>query len=359
MWPIFISSKYPSFPLLYSGLSIWKFQTHAFAVTDYGYSCHYNRQIKKRGRARRSDKVAAEGTSSARLTNGDHSHGGGDETRPDGTPLNLNSRGDSHSTSLDSQNSGRRANGADQPGGYAERGPLTSLTSSTPRSTGDGATPFPMDGSFTIEHRPGTLHNGVDGYDQSLRSDAADAFARPPPRPRLLSSTSATGPAPGPATLLNFNLASPQSLDGPTTSGQHGSMYSGCRYRCLDPLLPYLGDTFPVSVACDLLDVFLLDPGTSLFRFSSPYILTRIFRKKSLLHPTNPRQLSPALLATILWCCAQTADISVLLVPGSRSRLTNALYELATSLLVRRDPDRWRRIHGKYSHFVITFKLGD
>lgn len=119
-----------------------------------------------------------------------------------------------------------------------------------------------------------------------------------------------------------------------------------CRYRFLDPLLPYLGDGFPVSVACDLLDVFMLDPGTSLFRFSSPYILTRIFRKRSLLHPTHPRQLNPALLATMLWCCAQTADISVLLVPGSRSKLANALYELATSLMAKRDPDRWRRIHG-------------
>jgi hypothetical protein len=207
-------------------------------------------------------------------------------------------------------------------------------------------TPFPMDGSFVIDHRPGTLHHNNDGYDHSLSQDAADAFVRPLPRPRLLSSTSATGPAPLSTTLLNFNLASPQSLDGPTTSGQQGSMHSSCLYRCLDPLLPYLGDTFPVSVACDLLDVFLLDPGTSLFRFSSPYILTRIFRKKSLLHPTSPRQLTPALLATILWCCAQTAEISVLLVPGSRSRLTNALYELATSLLARRDPDRWRRIPG-------------
>lgn len=203
-------------------------------------------------------------------------------------------------------------------------------------------------------------HRGstADGYPFDHAVDTT--FARPP-RPRLMSNSStavaaaAAAGAAFPATtpLFGFNLASPKSLDGPTTSGrQHSSAGgdAGCRYRCLDPLLPFLGDSFPVSVACDLLDVFLLDPGTSLFRFSSPYILTRIFRKRSLLHPTHPRQLTPALLATILWCCAQTADISVLLVPGSRSKLTNALYELATSLMAKRDPDRWRRIHGRASH---------
>lgn len=141
---------------------------------------------------------------------------------------------------------------------------------------------------------------------------------------------------------INFGLPNPADIDRQSSTGGHGSE---CRHRCLEPLLPYMGHNFPVSVACDLFDVYLLDPGASLFRFSSPYILTRIFRKKSLLGP-NPRPTSPALLATILWCCAQTADISVLLVPGSRSKLTNALYELTTYLISRRDPDRWRRIHG-------------
>lgn len=119
-----------------------------------------------------------------------------------------------------------------------------------------------------------------------------------------------------------------------------------CRYRCLDPVLPYLGDIIPASVACDLLDVYLTEPGSSLFRCASPYIITRIFRKKALLHPTSPRQTTPALLATMLWCSAQTADIVLLHVPGSRAKICNALYKLATTLITERDPDRWRRIHG-------------
>ena len=119
-----------------------------------------------------------------------------------------------------------------------------------------------------------------------------------------------------------------------------------CRYRCLDPVLPYIRDIIPASVACDLLDVYLTEPGSSLFRCASPYILTRLFRRKSLLHPTQPRPTTPALLATMLWCSAQTADIVLLHVPGSRSKICNALYELATTLISDRDPDRWRRIHG-------------
>lgn len=136
----------------------------------------------------------------------------------------------------------------------------------------------------------------------------------------------------------------------PEVQKQHNSLYKApsadCRYRCLEPVLPYLRDIIPASVACDLLDVYLTEPGSSLFRCASPYILTRIFRKNSLLHPTHPRQTTPALLATMLWCAAQTADIVLLHVPGSRAKICNALYDLATALISDRDPDRWRRIHG-------------
>lgn len=158
--------------------------------------------------------------------------------------------------------------------------------------------------------------------------------------------------------LPHLNILSPRafadeaSIDQ-TLTPQPGAAAFECRYPCLYPLLPFFSDTFPASLACDLFDVYLVDPGTSLFRCASPYIMTRIFRKKSLLHPTNPRPTSSALLATILWCCAQTADLSMLLVPGSRSKLTDFLYELAVSLINCRDPDRWRRVHGRCLTFFL------
>lgn len=93
-----------------------------------------------------------------------------------------------------------------------------------------------------------------------------------------------------------------------------------CCYRFLDPVLPYLRRIIPASVACELLDIFLTDPGSSLFRGASPYILTRIFRKKGITHSASPRRATSALLATILWCVAQTADVMLLHVPGTRAR---------------------------------------
>lgn len=119
-----------------------------------------------------------------------------------------------------------------------------------------------------------------------------------------------------------------------------------CRYPFLHPVIPYIRDIISVSTACDLFDIFLTDPGSSLFHCASPFILTKIFRKKSLLHPTKPRRTTPALIATILWCVAQTADIMILQVPGSRPRIVNQLYDVITSLISQRDPDRWRHVDG-------------
>ncbi|KAH6977423.1 hypothetical protein BKA56DRAFT_486916 [Ilyonectria sp. MPI-CAGE-AT-0026] len=119
-----------------------------------------------------------------------------------------------------------------------------------------------------------------------------------------------------------------------------------CRYPFLHPVIPYIRDIISVSTACDLFDIFLTDPGSSLFHCASPFILTKIFRKQSILHPTKPRRTTPALIATILWCVAQTADIMILQVPGSRPRIVNQLYDVITSLISQRDPDRWRHVDG-------------
>lgn len=136
----------------------------------------------------------------------------------------------------------------------------------------------------------------------------------------------------------------------------HKAPNDDCWYKFLEPILPYIHNIIPASVACDLLEIFLTDPGSSLFRVASPYILTRVFRKKSITHPTNPRYTTPALLATILWCVAQTADVMMLHVPGTRAKIVNDLYDLATSLISERDPDRWRRIHGEPA-FIISLLI--
>lgn len=137
----------------------------------------------------------------------------------------------------------------------------------------------------------------------------------------------------------------------------HKAPTENCCYKFLAPVLPYIRNIIPASVACELLDIFLTEPGSLLFRVASPYILTRIYRKKSITHETNPRYTTPALLATILWCVAQTADVMILNVPGSRAKIVNDLYDLATSLVSDRDPDRWRRIHGMVTCPFHSFQL--
>ncbi|KAH8195705.1 hypothetical protein TruAng_010136 [Truncatella angustata] len=135
------------------------------------------------------------------------------------------------------------------------------------------------------------------------------------------------------------------SLPSPMSVWQSSSLpaTSHCRYPVLQPLLPHLNGILSVSTACELFDVYLTDPGSSLFKFAPPYILTRIFRRKSLLHPTSPRPMSCALLAAILWCCAQAAEVPSLLAPGARSRTTRTLYNLAVSLINEKATGRWWR----------------
>ncbi|CEL09272.1 hypothetical protein ASPCAL12411 [Aspergillus calidoustus] len=134
----------------------------------------------------------------------------------------------------------------------------------------------------------------------------------------------------------------------PSASGSQKSSLqaSACRYPCLRPLLPALSGILSPATACDLLDIFFSEPGSPLCFTHSPYVLSPVFRKMSVLHPSKPRQMSPALLAAMLWCVAHTADCRVFYLPGSRQRIVNELYGVTMSLLRRRDMDNWRRVPG-------------
>ncbi|KAI9044990.1 fungal specific transcription factor domain-containing protein [Aspergillus affinis] len=132
-----------------------------------------------------------------------------------------------------------------------------------------------------------------------------------------------------------------------TNSNENGQQQPiPCRYPCLERILPGLKGFMSANEACDLLDTFFSGPGNSLSSTHSPYVLTTVLRKKSLLHRTKPRPTSPALLATMLWCVAQTADSRIYYVPGARERITNHLYSLAMSHLRLRDTDNWHRVAG-------------
>ncbi|KAH0552844.1 hypothetical protein GP486_006955 [Trichoglossum hirsutum] len=106
------------------------------------------------------------------------------------------------------------------------------------------------------------------------------------------------------------------------------------RYPVLRPLLPHTSQILPVPVACDLLDYYFTSSSSTFTQPLSPYILGYVFRKRSFLHPTNPRPCSPALLAGMLWTAAQTSDAPFLTMPPSaRARTCQKLLELTVSLL--------------------------
>ena len=83
-----------------------------------------------------------------------------------------------------------------------------------------------------------------------------------------------------------------------------------------------------------LLDLYFASSSSALMHPTSPYVLGYVFRKHSILHPTKPRQCTPALLASMLWVVAQTSDAAFLTAPpSSRGRICQRLLELTVGLL--------------------------
>lgn len=122
---------------------------------------------------------------------------------------------------------------------------------------------------------------------------------------------------------------------------------TGRPYRCLDSVLPYLQDILSPAEAMEMLEVYFNDEHNSAFKSSSPYMLAHVLHPSSVLHPTNPRPISAALLATIFFCVCQTADMRIFDTPGARERLSVDLYRLSLKLLEREDPDNYFRTSGR------------
>ncbi|RDA91787.1 hypothetical protein CP533_2821, partial [Ophiocordyceps camponoti-saundersi (nom. inval.)] len=311
---------------------------------EYGYTCRYNREVKKRGRL-------------PAPTSRNNIHHASPPTTPPASKAasSAGSIGPKHARGDEGQ--GPRE-GADAPqqmmaGRSAHAMSIPSLTQAalhlSPRAI------VSADGPPIRSRAASSVPEGPLAESDMLISDDSASYASP------ATGVASTDLGRGGTGRRRTSFRSAASNDPPRASVStatsvpdgflpdvlHQAPSDECCYRFLDPVLPFIRRIIPASVACELLDIFLTDPGSSLFRGASPYILTRVFRKKSITHPTNPRHTTPALLATILWCVAQTADVMLLHVPGTRARVVNDLYDLATSLVSERDPDRWRRIHGR------------
>lgn len=131
-----------------------------------------------------------------------------------------------------------------------------------------------------------------------------------------------------------MNMSSPRAQYASHVPPQNHYSHPSLRYPVLEPLLPHLGSLMPVSLACDLIELYFASSSSAQMHPMSPYVLGFVFRKRSFLHPTKPRQCQPALLASILWVAAQTSDAPFLTsVPSARAKICQKLLELTVSLL--------------------------
>ncbi|KAL2266994.1 hypothetical protein VTJ83DRAFT_4271 [Remersonia thermophila] len=159
-----------------------------------------------------------------------------------------------------------------------------------------------------------------------------------------LSAYPMGGEAASPGGWMNMSSPPPQFASHVTAPPPNAAAYphpaaaaaasAQLRYPVLEPLVPHLGNIIPLSLACDLIDLYFSSSSSAQMHPMSPYVLGFVFRKRSFLHPSKPRQCQPALLASMLWVAAQTSDAPFLTsVPSARGKICQKLLELTVSLL--------------------------
>lgn len=211
---------------------------------------------------------------------------------------------------------------------------------------------------YSLEHpHPAnfTDNDHLRGYDrapveESRNGDDIENHQRPAGHHPVRRISQIINPPPVPPTLSNSAQRGPPAIQTATSQPFRSfelPRHNGCRYKCLEPVMPLLEDIVEAKTACDLLEFYFAEPDSALFRHASPYVLSPVIRKHSLLHATNPRRTTSALLVTILWTCAQTCDLPLLLLPGRRGQVCEKLRLLAMSLVHERDREHWHRALGK------------
>ena len=151
---------------------------------------------------------------------------------------------------------------------------------------------------------------------------------------RMGTSPLSAYPMAGDATSPEWMSMSSPPPQYQTQIPQNNYTHSPLRYPVLEPLVPHLANIIPLSLACDLIDLYFASSSSAQMHPMSPYVLGFVFRKRSFIHPSKPRHCQPALLASILWVAAQTSDAPYLTsVPSARGKICQKLLELTVSLL--------------------------
>ncbi|KAI0132199.1 fungal-specific transcription factor domain-containing protein [Xylariales sp. AK1849] len=332
---------------------------------EFGLGCEYIRERKKRGKASRKD-LAQQVAAQAAAQNGQQSPLSGDndssgEQRMDDSM----SKPESHSNSSEkaindladdamerSQRTGSLDSLADlsshQPHlathpGPTERDHLDSPTSLDLNAYGAAQNPYDRQG-MGAHMMAGSSHNTYGPGQAHLSTYPDIPYALHTQSPTDYSANASAGFRLGTSPLSAYPIAgettSPgwMSMSSPPPQYQshipQNNYHQQLRYPVLNPLVPHLGNIIPVSLACDLIDLYFASSSSAHAHPMSPYVLGFVFRKRSFLHPSKPRRCQPALLASILWVAAQTSDAPFLTsIPSARGKICQKLLELTVNLL--------------------------
>lgn len=343
---------------------------------EFGLTCEYARERKKRGKASRKDIAAAQAAAAA-ADNNDTSPKSGNENSseeayaradvPKGVKRRRSS-GEFHTPQLppprsNSMNNQQRHGHVPMPsGGSVTSNPMTESNGMQARSmpmdhqTPGVGLPTPRMPTAPMQERGMSVgmseYGSIDDYHRSILHPAATVTGHnilhsgPSSMPHSMiqggtitgygdspyavpSPNSQQGMAGHPYPMRESPLSggflgqspvgnSPGWLSLPSPSAalyphlQHAPSNQTLRYPVLRPLLPHISAIIPIGLACDLLELYFSSTSSVFMQPQSPYVLGYIFRKRSFLRQTNPRVCSPALLASMLWVAAQTSESAFL-----------------------------------------------
>ncbi|KAI1158936.1 fungal-specific transcription factor domain-containing protein [Nemania serpens] len=313
------------------------------------YIPKYIRERKKRGKASRKDlaqqaaaQAAAQGDQKTPEHNDDN--GSGTEGRAE----------DAVSSKQDQKNSSTDKTMVDMDEDAMDRSQRTGSLDSLADEPMDSPAPLDFNGYGNI-HNPfdrQTISQLMGNPPHGAYGSGQGALSNYPDLPYALQAHSPTGYSTNPAAAfrietspmgaypLGGDAGSPgwMNMNSPPPQYQtqipQNAYHQQLRYPVLNPLVPHLGNIIPVSLACDLVDLYFSSSSSAHAHPMSPYVLGFIFRKRSFLHPSKPRQCQPALLASMLWVAAQTSDAPFLTqVPSARGKICQKLLELTVNLL--------------------------
>ncbi|KAI1845786.1 hypothetical protein JX265_000035 [Neoarthrinium moseri] len=330
---------------------------------EFGLGCEYIRERKKRGKASRKDlaqQAAAQAAaqSGQQSENGDNGSTAEQGTDPVSKPEQASNTSEKASNDLaeDAMQRSQRTGSLDSLAELSSHQPhLATHTSGLDRDHLDSPTSLDLNAFGGVQNpydrqgigahmMTGHTHNGYASAQHSLSNYPDIPYALQTQSPTNYGASASAGFRIGTSPLSAYPLTgeptSPgwMSMSSPPPHYQthipQNNYHQQLRYPVLNPLIPHLGNIIPLSLACDLIDLYFASSSSAHAHPMSPYVLGFVFRKRSFLHPSKPRQCQPALLASILWVAAQTSDAPFLTsVPSARGKICQKLLELTVSLL--------------------------